>query len=198
MLPWWIRNWLLFHRFVPLTAAGGYSLWIGSTPVGDGTYLQAPPRYWLGDEFRMSAVLGAEAKRIIVSDPVGYLGHCLAKFFRALFTEDRGVSQIYWAVPRGHDRIAAIWVGTATLLNGVAVVVALAAAWARRRQLLSQLLLAAIANILLFDIWFEFDQRHRYFLTPLLLLVAVNGLFLYQRARRTASRLTPSVSDVPE
>jgi len=51
--------------------------------------------------------------------------------------------------------------------------------------LLSQLLLAAIANILLFGIWFEFDQRHRYFLTPLLLLAAVNGLLVYRRARQS-------------
>jgi 4-amino-4-deoxy-L-arabinose transferase-like glycosyltransferase len=192
LLPWWIRNWLLFHRFVPLTAAGGYSLWIGSTPVGDGTYLQAPPQFWLGDEFRMSAALGAEAKRIIASDPLGYVAHCVGKFLRAMFTEDRGVSQIYWAVPRGHARIAGIWVGTATLLNGLTVVVALAAAWVQRRQLLSQFLLAGIANILLFGIWFEFDQRHRYFLTPLLLLSAVNGLLVYRRSRSAGPAGTAS------
>jgi len=185
LLPWWIRNWLLFHRFVPLTAVSGYSLWIGSTQAGDGTYLQAPPGFWLDDEFQMSAALGAEAKRIIAWDPLNYFVHCVGKFFRAMFTEDRGVSQIYWAVPRGHARIAGIWVGTATLLNGLAVCIAVAAAWIRRRQLLSQLLLAAIANILLFGIWFEFDQRHRYFLTPLLLLAAVNGLLIYRRARQS-------------
>jgi 4-amino-4-deoxy-L-arabinose transferase-like glycosyltransferase len=185
LLPWWVRNWLLFERFVPLTAASGYSLWIGATPLSDGTYLQAPPKYWHLDEFEKSAVMGAEAKRIISSDPVGYFFRCIGKFLRAMLTEDRGVSQIYWAVPRGHANIAGIWVGTATLANGLAVAVALVAAWVGRRQLLSQLLLAAIANILLFGIWFEFDQRHRYFLTPLLLLVAVNGLLVWHRARRT-------------
>lgn len=184
MLPWWIRNWLLFHKFVPLTATGGYSLWIGSTPVGDGTYLQAPPSFWLGDEFKMSAALGAEAKRIIASDPIGYFVHCIAKFVRGMFTEHRGVSQIYWAVPHGHARIASLWVGTANLANGLAVIVALAAAWIGRRQLMNQLLFAAIANILLFGIWFEFDQRHRYFLTPLLLLAAVQGLLAWSNARR--------------
>ncbi|MGI8611833.1 MAG: hypothetical protein ACR2KH_06135 [Sphingomicrobium sp.] len=188
VLPWWIRNWLLFGTFVPLTAASGYSLWIGSTPVGDGTYLQAPPSFWHHDEFHMSAALGAEAKRIIASDPVSYFLHCVGKFFRAMFTEGRGVSQIYWAVPHGHAGIASIWVGTATLMNGLAVLVAMTAAWIGRRRLLSQLLLAAIANILLFGIWFEFDQRHRYFLTPLLLLVAVNGLLVWRS--RTAGERT--------
>ncbi|HEU4704745.1 MAG TPA: glycosyltransferase, partial [Sphingomicrobium sp.] len=184
LIPWWIRNWLLFHRFVPLTAASGYSLWIGSTPLGDGTYLQAPPSFRHGDEFQISAALGAEARNIIASDPVHYLVHCAGKFLRAMFTEDRGVSQIYWATPHGNARIAAIWVGTATLANGLAVSVALAAAWIRRRTLSSRFLLAAIANILLFGIWFEFDQRHRYFLTPLLLLVAMSGLLAGLRARR--------------
>ena len=114
VLPWWIRNWLLFHKFVPLTAAGGYSLWIGSTPVGDGTYLQAPPSFWLRDEFKMSAQLGAEAKRIIASDPVGYFVHCIAKFIRGMFTEHRGASQIYWAVRHSHAGIASLWVGLVT------------------------------------------------------------------------------------
>ena len=160
MVPWWVRNWLLFHRFVPLTAASGYSLWIGATPLSDGTYLQAPPSFRHGDEFEFAAAMGAEAKRIIAADPVRYLLHCLGKFLRAMFTEDRGVSQIYWAVPHGHATITRIWVGTATLFNGLAVGIALAACWVYRRLLLNQLLLAAIANILLFAIWFEFDQRH--------------------------------------
>ena len=186
LVPWWIRNWLLFERFVPLTAVSGYSLWIGSTPLSDGTYLQAPPEFRRrGDEFQISTALGAEAKRIIASDPIRYVAHCLAKFIRAMFTEDRGVSQIYWAEPRGHAAIASIWVGTATLFNGLAVSIALAAAWVSRRQLLSQFLFAAIANILLFGIWFEFDQRHRYFLTPLVLLVAIGGVLALHRRQRS-------------
>ena len=54
------------------------------------------------------------------------------------------------------------------------------------------LLLAAIAQILIFGIWFEFDQRHRYFLTPLLLLVAVSGC-LALRAHRRAIALALEV-----
>jgi len=98
------------------------------------------------------------------------------------------VSQIYWATPNGHALLARIWVGTASLAQIVALSTALVAAVIRRKQLLSQLLFAAIAQILIFGIWFEFDQRHRYFLTPLLLLVAVSGGFAY-RAHRRASMI---------
>lgn len=46
----------------------------------------------------------------------------------------------------------------------------------RRRNPLPAILIAGIAQILLFGIWFEFDERHRYFLTPILLLCAAAGL----------------------
>ena len=187
LLPWWIRNWLLLHRFVPLTAAAGYSLWVGSTPMGNGTWTQPPIEFRRGDEFQMSAALAVEAKRIIASDPVGYLVHCVVKFTRAMVNETRGVSQIYWARPNGHALLARIWVGTASLAQIVVLSTALVAAVIRRKQLLSQFLFAAIAQILVFGIWFEFDQRHRYFLTPLLLLVAVSGGFAYRAHRRASA-----------
>jgi 4-amino-4-deoxy-L-arabinose transferase-like glycosyltransferase len=183
MLPWWIRNWLLLHRFVPLTAAAGYSLWVGSTPLGDGTWIQPPIQFRRGDEFQMSAALAVEAKRIIAADPVGYFFHCVAKFFRAMVNETRGVSQIYWARPNGHALLARIWVGTASVAQIVVLSTALVAAVIRRKRLLSQFLFAALAQILIFGIWFEFDQRHRYFLTPLLLLVAVSGVLAFRRSR---------------
>ena len=32
ILPWWIRNFLVFGQFVPLTSGSGFALWVGSTP----------------------------------------------------------------------------------------------------------------------------------------------------------------------
>ena len=43
MLPWWVRNWLLFHTFVPLTTASGASLWIGNNPDATGNWEPPPP-----------------------------------------------------------------------------------------------------------------------------------------------------------
>lgn len=176
LLPWWIRNWLLFHRFVPLTAASGYSLWIGATPIGDGTWIQPPPKFLAGDEFAMAAGMGQEAQRIIASDTSGYVLHCLEKFGRAMASENRGATMIHWAEPRAHYWIARGWVAIATTAHFIALQTAIICAVLRRREMLSKFLFAAFAQILLFAIWFEFDQRHRYFLTPLLLLVAASGV----------------------
>ena len=121
-------------------------MWLGSTPAGNGTWIQVPIEFRRSDEFQTSAALGAEAKRIIASDPVGYLVHCLEKFFRAMVKETRGVSQIYWAAPHAHARIASVWVGTAGLAQIAALSTAIVSAFIRRQRLLSQFLFAAIAR----------------------------------------------------
>ena len=185
LVPWWIRNWLLFHRFVPLTAAGGYSLWVGATPIGDGTWVQPPLRFRHGNEFALSAALGAEARAIIAADPVRYLVHCLAKFSRAMVSDVHGAALIRWVDPRMNAALAWGWAIVAALLHLAAMGLALVYAASRRRDPLSWILLAGVAQILLFGIWFEFDERHRYFLTPILLLCAAAGLLKLLAHRRT-------------
>ena len=66
----------------------------------------------------------------------------------------------------------------------------------RRRDPLKSMLLAGIAQMLLFGIWFEFDERHRYFLTPILLLCASAGLL--SLLTRMRSGTAPTVASVQE
>jgi hypothetical protein len=47
------------------------------------------------------------------------------------------------------------------------------------------LILAAVAVTILVGMWFEFGERHRFFLTPLILIFAV-GLMASQRRPATA------------
>ena len=176
LAPWWIRNWMLFHRFVPLTAAGGYSLWVGATPDGAGAWVQPPLRFRHGDEFAMSAALGAEARAIIAADPLGYAVHCLAKFQRTMVSDVQGAAVLRWAKPRMYETLTWWWAVIATLAQLAALLLATLFASTRRLDPLKSVLLAGIAQMLLFGIWFEFDERHRYFLTPILLLSAAAGL----------------------
>lgn len=188
LIPWWIRNWLLFHRFVPLTTTGEYSLWVGATPTGNGTWVQPPSRFRQGDEFTMAAALGAEARAIIAADPVRYLVHCLAKFSRAMVSDVHGAALIRWVDPRMNATLAWCWAIAAAVLHIAALGLALLFATTRRLDPLKSILIAAIAQILLFGIWFEFDERHRYFLTPILLLCAAAGLLDLVERRPTATQ----------
>jgi 4-amino-4-deoxy-L-arabinose transferase-like glycosyltransferase len=46
LFPWWIRNYNVFGRFVPVSTEGGYTLWVGNNDmtVGGGeTYISNPP-----------------------------------------------------------------------------------------------------------------------------------------------------------
>lgn len=188
LLPWWIRNALLFGRFVPLTTVTGYSLWIGATPLGDGTWLQPPARFRQGDELAMSAAMGKEARAIIAANPLDYFGHCLAKVWRAFTSEHRGVGQIHWAEPRAYLRVAQVWIAIAGAVHIAALIAAVARAATRRGEFLHRMLFAGFAQIILFGMWFEFDQRHRYFLTPIVLMVASQSvLAALDRRRRPAA-----------
>ena len=79
LLPWWIRNFILFDRFIPFTTAGGLGLWIGATPLGSGSWVRPPAELLAGGELQAASALGAEAWRIIAADPARYISHCLAK-----------------------------------------------------------------------------------------------------------------------
>lgn len=193
LAPWWIRNWLLFQRFVPLTVAGEYSLWVGATPTGDGTWIQPPRRFRQGDEFALSAALGAEARAIIAADPVRYFVHCMVKFGKAMVSDVHGAAVLKWVDPRTNATLAWSWAIVAALAHLAALWLAMLFVAIRRRDPLTSMLLAGIAHMLLFGIWFEFDERHRYFLTPILLLCAAAGLLDLLTRMRTAKARTANL-----
>ncbi len=74
LMPWWIRNYLIFERFVPLSTAGGMTLWIGIQPGGQ--WIPAPQRL-LAPELEMARLAGAEAWAWIAAHPGQYVYDCL-------------------------------------------------------------------------------------------------------------------------
>ncbi len=193
MTPWWIRNALVFDAFVPLTSSGGLALWVGAQPDG-GVVWQAPPKGWWGlGELEAARVAATEGWRIILADPLGYLARCLAKFPRSFFYSNWAIDQLILAKGQRWP-----WLRESNLLRfGPTMIELWAVAMAGiglfrlRRQTIAWLLLACIAQIMLFGIWFEFSERHRLFMTPFLLLLAVQ--LLGQSTSRVA-KLDPSVA----
>ena len=198
MVPWWVRNYLLFDRFVPLTTSGGGTLLIGATPASDGTYIPPPADVRHLGELGASAAMAREAWAIIAADPLGFAGRAAAKLWRAMILDDWAAAKLMWMQPAAYRGIAVAWgaIGAATHLALLALA-AVGIALRRWRDPLRLLTLAALAQILLFGPWFEFGQRHRYFLGPLLVLLAAQavlafpGLASRYKHRRWSATPTP-------
>jgi hypothetical protein len=180
LMPWWIRNALIFGQFVPLTSSGGLALWVGAQP-GGGVIWQAPPKSWWGlGEMEAARVAAAEAWRTILADPLGYLARCLIKFPRSFFYSNWAVDQLILAKGQRFP-----WLIESNLLRyGPTLVELWAAALAGvglvrlRGRPAARLLWACIAQVMLFGIWFEFSERHRLFMTPFVLLISAQLLIM--------------------
>jgi hypothetical protein len=90
--PWAWRNTALYGRFVPLTAAGGYDLWVGNNPQADGEEIPAQVVSDYKDQYGFLAAdrYGAEQYvKFIVQEPVRFLelqGIKTIKFFSVIRT----------------------------------------------------------------------------------------------------------------
>jgi 4-amino-4-deoxy-L-arabinose transferase-like glycosyltransferase len=104
LLPWTVRNAIVFHRLIPVTTGGGKEFWIGSDIAHGG-------RFRHGETFEAIETLTAGAKsepekdgillraalRNIRENPAGYARVCLGKAVRYFF-------QIYENIPTGAAR----------------------------------------------------------------------------------------------
>lgn len=189
MLPWWVRNWHVLHAFVPLTSAGGLSLWIGENAEATGNWMPYPAAIRDLPEL----AIGRAAARIAIDwmthHPLGVLRLNIAKFLRAVGLGQFAITRLSAMTP-GLSRTASAALlplthGSQILLLGAGA----ASLFGRRLRALTALLLAVVLQMALFGVWFEFSERHRELLTPLLLLgvtVAVRGLAGSTRRRAAA------------
>ena len=92
--PWFVRNALVFHRFVPGLSTGGLGLWFGAGPIGGRTIgglgdpiVPDSLRVVVArmDEMTADRWAYAEANRLIANDPGHYAVLTLKKFFRLWF-----------------------------------------------------------------------------------------------------------------
>ncbi|NLC55429.1 MAG: hypothetical protein GX774_01150 [Armatimonadetes bacterium] len=138
MAPWWVRNALLFHRFVPLTTLGGFHAWGGNDPRTFGLhtdhhYREATRvlRQCGGNEVaadREMARWAREALRANLRRPPALARLCRAKLER-LVLEPESESLNRWVVLLHRFVLAAALVGALFLWRSArsAILVAFAA-----------------------------------------------------------------------
>ncbi|MGI4731289.1 MAG: hypothetical protein ACRYFW_06030 [Janthinobacterium lividum] len=190
MAPWWIRNRLVMGGFVPLTSAGGLSLWIGENPDAAGTWMPYPAALAGLPELAYARAAGRMATQWMAAHPARVLTLNAAKFVRAAGVGQFGITRLAAMRPALTPALAAALL---PLSHGaqVAMLGGGAAALARRpgvSPMVVALIAACVVQLAVFGVWFEFGERHREFVTPFLLLAIADAI-----RRRTA----PSASALP-
>ncbi|HXG81306.1 MAG TPA: hypothetical protein VNJ05_05855 [Sphingomicrobium sp.] len=185
MMPWWIRNWMVFGEIIPFTTSGGLALWVGAHPSGGMVWRLPPPEWAMGGELEAGRAAAAEAWRIIAADPAAYVLRCLAKFPLSFVQTNWALDQLLLAPEAPHKELARYFLLRfgPTLIELGAVLLAIVSLARQPRSAPALLLWACIAQVMLFSIWFEFSERHRLFMTPFIIMLA--AMALAQRRRQT-------------
>lgn len=194
MAPWWVRNAVVFHRFVPLTSAGGYGLWIGNNPGATGNWMP-PPAAWRGlPEIAFGTHAAAVARAWIVAHPIDFARLSVTKALRTLGVAQAGLVRMAAMHPAPAPGVLAALLPLAesTHIALLAVGAWGARAAGRSNAILLALVLACFVQMLGFGLWFEFAERHREFATPFLLLLAIAGLERLPRWRAGLPQRAPA------
>ena len=171
LVPWWLRNAWLFGAFVPFTTASGMMMDAALGP------LRAPFPLQLFDrpEPERARMMGALARATIRAHPVAFVREALRNMATAFAYEEAPLGRLRHARPpidaATHARLAPLLQGAWAALLGAAAIAGTGMAWRRRVDPVALATLALIAMLATCNLPFEFGERHRLVLTPLLLLV---------------------------
>jgi dolichyl-phosphate-mannose-protein mannosyltransferase len=94
-VPWTMRNYSVFHRFVPLRSVLGLQLWLGNNPQA------APP--WLGTLHPINDE--AERQQYIAMGEINYMREKKSEAIRYMEANPRHVAHLSWL------RFVSIWSG---------------------------------------------------------------------------------------
>lgn len=186
LLPWWLRNWLVLGSFVPLTTASGM---MANSALG-GLRVPFPEGLFLRPEDERSAIMGQLARQKAFAYPFEAAFQSLRSMAIGFAYEEASLARFRHTSPsiswQDHARLAPMLQGAWTML----LLSALRRVWQEvRRGLIEPVTLYTVALLVAIvgvNFWFEFGERHRLVLTPLLLLLAC--AFWTQRADTAAGR----------
>ena len=180
MLPWWVRNYIIFGEFVPLTTSGGLSLWVGAfSPTGG--WIPPKETFLVGSEIEIGRLAAREAWLWIQQHPAEYLLHCVMKVVRTLLGVGWALDRLLITTQMPVEIMKPPILALNVLLSAAAAVGLVIG-----RGVSRALLLACIVHLFVFQMWFEVAERHAYYLIPFMMLCAVAG---WEKLRRREPRL---------
>jgi len=175
LLPWIVRNYVLYGTFVPLTSSYGISLLYVATNHFDALnqyYLTHHANELVGARAGWSMAIG-----VIHAHPAKYLLGRIVSLIYALCLETS--NEVVFGT-FSHSSIFLHFVAYVTQIFYAGMVAAAAhAIWRNRQQRMAWPLLilaALLAQMVVLGMWLEYGERHRYAITILLMVcVAINS-----------------------
>ncbi len=183
LLPWWVRNWLVFGQFVPFTTAAGYLVNVQLGP----NRLPFPEGLFALPEAERGGVMARAAFAWIAENPLDHARHLVRSIANVFVYDEAAIGVYRTATPPLAANVQA-WL-TASVQALWAFTLAAAALGTRRLRgmaaldWLAPLLLTLIVGMVATTLWFEFAERHRYVLTPLIALLAALWLVRPRQAQ---------------
>ncbi|MFU8773613.1 MAG: ArnT family glycosyltransferase, partial [Anaerolineales bacterium] len=97
VLPWTLRNYLVFDEFVPISTNGGWNFWMGNNPHAYGGYIATnnpeinPLLPLIGDEFAVDKTGYELGMKFIRENPLQVIKLIPAKIFYMYNSNDHGL-----------------------------------------------------------------------------------------------------------
>ena len=175
MAPWWLRNAIVFGQFVPFTTAAGFLVNVAL----DKYQLPIPPEVFAIPEPDRSGYMAQLAFARIASMPLAFLESVTIAFGRGFGYEEATIASYRHSTPPIDPAWRALLTPPLQFAWAALLADATWACWKARntngRDMPIAMLFAAFVAICAVGMWFEFGERHRLLLTPLLLLVAARA-----------------------
>lgn len=127
--PWWIRNAVLFSRFIPFTTSASWNLYLGNNPSNtrggvdwsvDVDSVKVAEIHRAGDELAVSDAFSREAKAFMKENPKTVFRLSLIKFVRfwnVFFNAKEFSSPFYNLVSLGSYGVVLLFALIATFVN---------------------------------------------------------------------------------
>lgn len=175
LLPWWIRNYMLFESFVPFTTASGMMI---NSALRDLS-IDFPPGLFTLPETERGAIMASKAMEFIVHNPLQFLQQAMQSMVYGFAYEEAPLARFRHGTPPisdlNHAQLAPLLQGAYASMLAVGAV----ASWKQYKNGTEPILyyiFLLLLSILMINIWFEFGERHRLIMTPLLMLM-IAGFF---------------------
>ncbi len=177
LVPWTIRNYSVFHAFVPVATGGGGEFWVGSYVPYEGKFHYLETREQIRqltrgakNEVEKDRMLVAAGLKNIVKHPYRYVLISMKKWFRFFF-------QIYENMPTGKPRITntLIWIGLALCYYPILVLSCLGVYWNREKWTFLLPVYGILVYSSLLSAVVHAVPRYRIPLMPFFILLASDG-----------------------
>lgn len=199
MLPWLVRNAILFHKFPVLQTNEGLTLWIGNNPFTTGgatlpdgrAVFDMAPESFRADLFRLDEV---GQNRYLRNAALQYMADHPFEALKLYLVKMRN---FWWFAPQTGVLYKPQFIRGYLIYYSLIVALAIIGLWPSWKALHVEeriLLLSLMLSVAVVQSVFYVEGRHRWTIEPVLLLLSGSGLNFMRILLLTRDRMSSGVS----